>query len=251
MPLPPPIISRPTAATGLAWIKQGWRLFRLAPVPWSGMTALVFLVLMGVGSLPWVGGIAVYLLSPFMVAGYFSASRAGAEGEPVTFVHLGAGFREGRQALLVMGTAYALATFLIFHMVGFLTGGDLAALLQQPHTPGTLTPAEAERLLDTALPALGLGTLLLTPLLMATWFSPGLVLFHGFPAGKAMWWSLWACAVNWRPLLSYSLILGLLGLVALMIPLGLGLLVFLPWALTSTYAAYRDIFTPGDEPNPS
>lgn len=247
MSLPPLTISRPTAATALDWVKQGWRLFRLAPVPWSGMTALVFLVLMGVGRLPWAGGIAVYLLSPFIVAGYLSASRAGAEGEPVTFLHLGAGFREARQALLVMGAAYALATYLIFHLVGFLTGADLAALMQQLQKPDTLDPAEAERLLDAVLPALGLGTLLLAPLLMATWFSPGLVLFHGFPAGKAMWWSLWACAVNWRPLLYYSAILGLFGLVAMLIPLGLGLLVFLPWTLTSTYAAYRDIFTPGTD----
>lgn len=243
MSIPSLTISRPTATSGLAWVKEGWRLFRLAPVPWSGMTALVFLVLMGVGALPMVGGVVVYLLSPFIVAGYLSASRAGVEGEPVTFLHLGAGFREARQDLLVIGGAYALATFLVFHLVGFLTGADLTAQLAQLQQSETLTLEEAQRLRDAILPALALGALLLTPLLMATWFSPGLVLFHGFPAGKAMWWSLWACAVNWRPILYYSLILGLLGLVALMIPLGLGLLVFLPWTLTSTYAAYRDIFT--------
>jgi uncharacterized membrane protein len=63
-----------------------------------------------------------------------------------------------------------------------------------------------------------------------------------------MWWSLWACWVNWRPILVYSLILGIAGMVALMIPFGLGLLVFLPWTLTSTYAAYQDIFSPVVQP---
>ncbi len=53
--------------------------------------------------------------------------------------------------------------------------------------------------------------------------------------------------VNWRPILYYSLILGLAGVVAVMIPFGLGLLVFVPWTLTSTYAAYRDIFVPVEE----
>lgn len=50
--------------------------------------------------------------------------------------------------------------------------------------------------------------------------------------------------MNWRAILVYSLLLGLAGMIALIIPFGLGLLVFVPWTLTSTYAAYQDIFTP-------
>ena len=99
-----------------------------------------------------------------------------------------------------------------------------------------------------ALPGMLLAMVMLTPLLMATWFSPGLALFEDFPAGQALWWSLWACWVNWRPILYYSLILGLLGAVALAIPYGLGLLVFLPLALISTHVAYRMIFTPVQTP---
>lgn len=246
--MPTLTISRPAAAAGLSWIKEGWRLFKMAPIPWTGMTALVFLVLMGIGMLPWLGTLAVHILSPFIVAGYLAASRAGSEGEAVTFIYLGAGWRDGRNALLVIGGVYLLATLLIFHIVGFLTGGDLEALLRQTQNPTAMTPEQARLLLDTALPALGLGTLLFTPLLMATWFSPGLAMFEGFAPGKALWWSLWACAVNWRPILLYSLILGLGGLLAVLIPFGLGLLVFLPWTLTSTYAAYRDIFASVPEP---
>jgi len=246
--MPTLTISRPHAVAGLAWIKEGWRLFKLAPIPWTGMTALVFLVLMALGMLPVAGGVLVHALSPFIVAGYLAASQGGDRGEPVTFVYLGAGWREGRGALLIIGVAYMLATLLTFKLVGFLTGGDLEALLRQMQNPGALTPEEAERMLSTAMPALGLGTLLFAPLLMATWFSPGLVLFERFPPGRAMWWSLWACAVNWRPILYYSLILGLAGVVAVLIPFGLGLLVFVPWTLTSTYAAYRDIFVPVEAP---
>jgi hypothetical protein len=245
--LPALTISRPPAIAGLAWVKEGWRLFKLAPIPWTGMTALVFLVLMVLGMLPLAGGFLVHVLSPFVVAGFLAASRGGSQGEPVTFVFLGAGWREGRNALLVIGVAYMLATLLIFNLVGFLTGGDLETLLRQAQMPGALTPEEAERMVATALPALSLGTLLFAPLLMATWFSPGLVLFERFPPGRALWWSLWACAVNWRPILYYSLILGLAGVVAVLIPFGLGLLVFVPWTLTSTYAAYRDIFVPVEE----
>lgn len=244
-------VARPPAAQGLAWVRQGWDLFKLAPIPWSGMTALVFLVLLGVGALPYVGGFLIHALSPFIVAGYMAASRAGAQGEPVTFVFLGAGYQQGRESLLVIGLTYMLASVLVMRGVAFLTGGDLSLLTAQIENPHTLTPEEARALLDGILPAMGLGALLMTPLLMATWFSPGLAHFEGFRPGKAMWWSLWACAVNWRPLLVYSSILGLLGIVALIIPFGLGLLVFIPWTLTSTYVAYRDIFAPAaDVPAP-
>jgi len=122
-------------------------------------------------------------------------------------------------------------------------------LLLQAQNPAALTPEQAEQILATAMPAMGMGSLLFAPLLMATWFAPGLVLFEGFPAGRSMWWSLWACWVNWRPILIYSLILGMAGIVALLIPFGLGLLVFLPWTLTSTYAAYQDIFSPTTQPD--
>lgn len=237
-------ISRPPAAQGIAWVKQGWSLFKQAPVPWAGMTALVFLVLMGVGALPYAGAFLVHALSPFIVAGYLAASRAGERGEPVNFVYLGAGFQEGRNSLFVIGIAYMLATLLVFRLVAFITGGDLSALMAQVERPHALTQEEARALLQGILPALGLGSVLMAPLLMATWFSPGLVHFQGFAPGKAMWWSLWACAVNWRPLVVYTSILALLGMVALIIPFGLGLLVFIPWTLTSTYAAYRDVFQP-------
>lgn len=245
--MPALTVSRPPAAQGLAWIRQGWMLFKQAPVPWAGMTALVFLVLMGVGALPYVGGFLVHALSPFIVAGFLAASRAADRGELVNFLFLGAGFREGRDSLFIIGMAYMLASLLAFRLVAFFTGGDLAALMAQVERPHALTPEEAEALLQGIFPALGLGALLMTPLLMATWFSPALAHFDAYRPVKAMWWSLWACAVNWRPLLVYSSILGLVGIAALLIPFGLGLLVFIPWTLTSTYAAYQDIFVPAAE----
>ena len=246
-------ISRTPAAAGMAWIKQGWHLFKQAPIPWTGMTALVFLVLMAVGMVPLAGLVAVHMLSPFIVAGYMAASRGGSRGETVSFIYLAAGWRENpnRNTLLLVGALYMLGTLLIFQLVKYFTDGDMQALLQQTQNPAAMTPEQAEQILATALPAMALGTLLFAPLLMATWFAPALVLFETFPAGKSLWWSLWACWMNWRSILLYSLILGMIGMVALILPFGLGLLIFVPWTLTSTYAAYEDIFLrvePADPP---
>lgn len=237
-------ISRPTAGSGLAWLKSGWAWFKFAPMPWMGMTALVFLLLMGVGAIPYLGGFLIEILSPFLVAGYMSASRAAERGEPVTFLHLGAGFTDvkGRISLAVMGGIYLAGILLVDQVMRQMGGEGFQQMQQLATAPGSVNPDEAEAILGQAVPAILTGLVLLTPLVMATWFAPALVLIHGFSAGNAMWWSLWACAVNWRPLLVYSMLLGLLGVAAMLIPFGLGLLVFLPWLLGSTYAAYRAIF---------
>lgn len=243
-------ISCHNASAGLLWIKEGWRLFKQSPVPWMGMTALVFMVVIGINMIPLIGQFAIELLSPFLVAGYFSASRAAMAGEPVTFIHLGAGVQRGRDVLLRIGIAYMAGSLLVFALVDLMTGSDLRELLRQAQNPAALSPEEMNQLVGAALPAMLLGTTLLTPLLMATWFAPGLAMFDDFPARRALWWSLWACWVNWRPIFFYSLVLGGLGVLALIIPFGLGLLVFLPLTLISTYVGYRMIFAAVDAAEP-
>lgn len=242
-------VARPAAGEGMDWIKAGWTWFKQAPVPWMGMTALSFLALMAVASLPWVGGFLVQVLSPFLVAGYMSAARAAETGEPVTFLHLGAGFAaDKRVALALMGGIYLAGILLVDTVVRGLGGEGFSQMAQLASHPAEVDPAQAEAILSATLPAMLLGLALLTPLVMATWFGPALVLFDGFSTANGLWWSLWACAVNWRPLLLYSLLLGVFGVVALLIPFGLGLLVFLPWVLASTYAAYRALFLPAQVP---
>jgi uncharacterized membrane protein len=236
-------VARPAANQGIAWMRTGWSWFRLTPIPWMGMTALAFLALAGIGMLPKVGGFVVELLSPFLVAGFMSASKAAESGQPVTFLHLAAGFRsEARIQLAIMGAFY-LAGILLVDMIMHQMGGEsFEQMAQLAHNPQNVSPEQAQSIMSQAMPAMLTGLLLMTPLIMATWFAPALSLFDGFAAGKAMWWSLWACLVNWRPIVIYSLWLGLLGVAAMLIPFGLGLLVFLPWIMASTYAAYRAMF---------
>lgn len=236
-------VSRPPMAAGLVWLKQGWQLVKAWIVPWMGMTAAAFLALYGIGLLPKLGGLIVEVLSPFMVAGFMSASRAAERGEPVTFLHLGAGFDKSRvQALLVIGALYAGCGLLIGLAMQKLGGHSLQDLMRLAQDPAALSPEATKLALDRSLPAVLLGLVLYTPLLMATWFAPALILYRDFSPLNALWWSLWTCFVNWRPILYYSLIMGLIGAVAMLIPFGLGLLVFLPWAMTSTYIAYTQQF---------
>lgn len=237
-------LTRPPAMAAVDWIREGFRLFTPAVIPWMGMSAAFFLAAYGVSLIPMVGMLLLKLASPFLVAAYMAAARAVERGEPAGLIHVAAGWQRGRDALLAIGVVYMVAHVLIGQAMILIGGEASERLIELAARPQEMDPAEAQSVLNQALPTLLTGALLFTPLLMATWFAPALVLFNAFPAGKALYWSLWACLVNWRPLLLYGLILSLLALLALVIPLGLGLLLFMPLAMTSTYAAYRTQFVP-------
>ena len=85
------------------------------------------------------------------------------------------------------------------------------------------------------------GLLLALPLVMAYWFAPALVALDGFSAVTAMKLSFQGCWKNLLPFLVYGG-LGLLLVLAGMLPLLLGLLVVLPMLIASLYVSYRDVY---------
>jgi hypothetical protein len=236
-----PGLARPPAGAALLWLKEGWRLFRLAPLAWTGMAAFIFLLMLLAGN--YLHRSVVEVLSPFVVAGFMVAADAARRGELVHFLLLGEGFRRALAGLAGVGVLYLAGTLVIEFAVRQMSGGgldDIVRLAQQD--PAGIDPVAARQLLDQALPALFTAIVLLIPLLLATWFAPALVLFHGFGAVNSLWWSLWACGSNWRPLGAFGVLIVPLGALAGLIPFGLGLLVFMPVLMLATYAAYRDIF---------
>jgi uncharacterized membrane protein len=234
-------VARPGAAEGAVWLRESWRLFKLAPIAWMGMTALVFLVMLLLGNYLHAG--LVEILSPFMVAGFMAGSQAAQRGEPVTFLALGEGFKRSAAALLGIGVIYFAGTLALDYLARQISGTGIEQLaLMARQDPASIDPEQARVALEQSLPGLLTVMLLMTPLLMATWFAPALALFNGFNALNSLWWSLWATAVNWRPMAMYVAVFMPLGLIAVLIPFGLGLLVFLPMFLIATFLAYRAMF---------
>ena len=83
--------------------------------------------------------------------------------------------------------------------------------------------------------------LLITPVLAMYWFAVPLVLFREIEPWEAMKASLAAVLANMLPLLVYGVVTALLGMLAL-IPLGLGLLLFVPVVLISWLLSFQEIF---------
>ncbi|NWG88183.1 MAG: hypothetical protein HXY26_11880 [Hydrogenophilaceae bacterium] len=242
-------ITRPPGTAGVAWLAQGWRLFTGGVIAWMGMAAMSLLAVMLIGSVPMVGSAIVELLSPFLVAGFMVASRAARAGQPFSFYMFSNGFLDAPQQLAIVGAVYLGASLIAQWVMQAMGGEGFKLLFELAQTrPDQVDPAQAELILHEALPAMAVGLLILTPALLATWFAPALVLFDGFPPVRAMYWSLWASVINWRPMLIYGLWLTLAGVVAMLIPFGLGLLVFVPVAMASSYIAYAELFVKTQPP---
>jgi uncharacterized membrane protein len=104
-----------------------------------------------------------------------------------------------------------------------------------------LDPSILARSTGLLVAVVALTAVLLLPLSMAWYFAPALIAIDEQGPMAAIGSSLMGCLRNALPLLTYGLIFIVLAILAT-IPIGLGWLVLLPVAITSTYAAYRDIF---------
>jgi hypothetical protein len=223
------------AANGWQWIRGGFELFRQNPVIWIALFFIYLLICMGLSIVPIIGPIVVNLLAPVFMAGFMLGCQALERGEELEINHLFAGFKQNPAQLITVGGLYLAGMIVIAGLIFVMTGGAVLEMGEPEHA--MKAAAGAGMLL-----ALLLALALLLPLIMAYWFAPTLVVFHGISAVEAMKTSFSACLRNILPFIVYSLVCMLLLLLAA-IPLGLGLVVMIPTMTASLYVSYKDIFS--------
>lgn len=227
------------ASQGLQWVVEGFRLYRRNPLLLSAAFGVLFGVVMALGLIPLVGSSLSELASPLMVAGFMAAYRALDSGQELELPHFLAGVQGPAIPLMTIGAVQLLGTLVIGQvMVGM--GFDAQALMAAVQSQKD--PVEVQAILDQSMPALLTGLVLFTPLIMATWFAPALILFGGARPATALGVSLRAVARNWLAMLVNGLALGLLLFVSALVPLLLGLLLAMPVLFGSLYASYQAIF---------
>jgi hypothetical protein len=240
---------------GARWLAEGWRLFRVAPFGWLGVV-FAYWMLMSVASIvPYLGAVAAPLLVPAFSVGFMAAARGAAVGRPIALPVLFAGFRERVGAQLALGALYTLGLAAVIAASALADDGALARWLLL----GT-GPDEAVLQSGRFSQALLVAMAVYTPLMLSFWFAPVLVAWHGFAPFKALFYSFFACLLNWRAFIAYGLaaafaagLLPWLALSALSLVLGERspsplllvlplIMLLLPTFLASFYASYRDVF---------
>ncbi len=234
------------AKQGLHWVNEGFRLYRQNPLLLSAAFGGLFGAVALANLIPVVGSVLSELISPLMVAGFMAAYRTLDRKENLQWPHFLAGLKGPWLSLVTIG-AMQLVGMLLITQIMLRMGFDAQAVMTAAQKGNTVVLQNA---MSQAMPALIAGMLLLTPLIMATWFAPALILFGSARPGQALIISLRAVAKNWLAITVNGVALGMVLFVSALIPFLLGLLVAMPVMFGSVYAAYQGIFAVWAEETP-
>ncbi len=261
-PMPPARVLR--ALRGAQWLVNAYVLFRRNPGAWV-LFLLALLAAMVLSSLLKVVGPLVFgLVFPVFSVGIALAAQAADRGEPVAPAHFFGGFRSSTGDLVAIGGIYLIGQLLIVGVMMAIGGAGMPhqGMPPAPGAPGV--PGTVPQVTGAMALAGLVGLALLVPLLLATWFAPMLVYFHGQKAFPSLLASLGASLRNWRAflvcfaslllvMLLVQLVVSVLALVPAIGPvlamvfLGAVMSVLAPTGFIAFYTSYLDVFEPPPE----
>lgn len=230
-----------SAGRGLAWISEGFGLFKQAPLLWIGALLLWFVAAMLLSVIPFIGSLAVNLTFAMVLGGILLGGRQQTQGNPLSLDALLGGFKAPlREPLLMLGLAYLVIGIAIVFV------GALLVLLVFGTAAFSGNMQDFNFGVGTIIAVL-LILLMATAFSLATWFAPGLIVFHGVKVVDALKLSFAAGMANLGALAVFGIIAILLGLAAI-IPFGLGLIVLMPILMAASYPCFSDVFGDGSQP---
>ena len=244
------------ARRGWRWLAEGFLLFRHKHLMLTLLVLSYWLMMAIINSFPLVGQIAATLLIPVFSVSLMNSCRAIEQGRQIVPQLLFSGFNNNLRTLLVLGGVYLVVSSLIFSATVLIDDGLLFKLVIFGQRPDEDLVATSNIMV-----AGQLALLMFLPLMMAYWFAPVLVAWHGLSASKALFFSFIACLRNWRAFLVYAISVVLIGALlpgflvgtATSLFAGAGgffsviftvviVLVLLPTLYASFYISYRDVF---------
>ena len=225
-----------SSAESIEWIKGGWEVFKKEP----GILIVMFLIFFGISIvaafIPFIGSLAITLLSPAIGGGFMYAARELDQGRNIEIGDMFKVFKqEGMlNQFLIMGAILLGVTILTYAVViVFAMGGAMAASTSH----GDPGPLFFIMLFFVMLLALSLQLVIM----MLLFYGIPLVMLENMKPVEAMKSSFMACLKNIWPLTLFSLIL-LIPFIIAVIPLGLGLIVLMPIVTMMQYTSFRSVY---------
>ena len=270
-PMPVPRVLR--ALRGAQWLVNAYALFRRNPGAWVLFLLALLAAMVLTSQRKVIGPLIFGLVFPVFSVGIALAAQAADRGEPVVPAHFFGGFRSSIGDLVAIGGIYLIGQLMIVGLMMAIGGAQVAQEMAAGMGPGggpTSAPAPgAPGTVSGAMALAGLvGLSLLVPLLLATWFAPLLVFFHGQKALPSLLASLGAALRNWRAfmmcfasLLLVMILVRLVVSVLVLVPgigpilamifLGMVVSVIAPVGFIAFYTSYVDVFEPHDDVAPA
>ena len=265
------IFTRHEGRRGFEWLALSYRMFRSASVRWLSMVMLYWIVLIICRALPFIGGLAPFIVKPLFSVGFLAGAWRQERGEAPKAADLFQGFRSNLWALLPLGIFLVVGSGLAVAATALIDHGRLLGLLFDPPPADLDSEAAAKRVSEILSdPQVRLGmafaALCTVPTILAMWWAPALVVFQDAGVVTALRVSFKAAVANWRPILRYclsvffflsvfpSLVILVVSVIvpdalfpyvatAIFVPYGLCLIAILQ---ISDYISYRDVFHAGE-----
>lgn len=227
------------------WFQQAWDLFKKDAGVWI-LLGVIYTVLAGlISSIPGFGTLAAFLLEPLLGAGFLLAVDQAHHDKPVLLSDLWRGFKHERAGTLVANAFLVLLAYggvilaaVLFGFVAF--AADYERCLALFKDPSLFQLSEHWGLFLRAAVTLLFAAMLAACVGMASFFAPQSILFKGEEAWPALKHSFLLFNRHLGALFIYAIATLLWGMLSVL-PLGLGLLIFIPVALISKYYAFREM----------
>ena len=259
------LFTRYDARQGSVWLHRAFTMFMRARLSWTLLLLAYFVLMILVRLVPFLGSALLSIAKPVFAVGLLAAAWTQERGGMPTFGQLFQGFRANLVALLPIGVFFLAGATIAMYGSALVDGGKLVAFVTSDVRMSDEEIAAA--FIDSGLQrGMLFSALLMTPVLMATWWAPALVVFQDAKPGTALAASLKASLANWKPLIVYALTVFLFGgvlpglflgaaivilpptLAAVLVPaLLLPYLLFFTATLhISDFVSYRDVFHAGE-----
>jgi hypothetical protein len=229
---------------GVDWWSEAWSLFMKNPGMWVVFGVIFLVMMVMLGFIPVLGGLASAVLTQVIVGGWMLSARKLESGGNLDPADLFSGFKDRLNPLLAVGGLALAATIVIVGAGAIFGAGGVAGLIA---AGGRGSAGGMMAGLAGLLIAVVVMTVLGFVAAIALWFAPALVVFDDVAPLEALKQSWSASMRNMVPFLVYG-VLWIIAAVVASIPLMLGWFVLMPLTLLSMYRAYVDIFETAERP---
>ncbi len=189
------------AKTGIAWIRQGFALFRKQPAELSMLFLLYMLLMIVVSIIPIAGQLLPMILVPVFSMAFMQACVHIEAGKKIQPNLLLSGFRSpALGSLLQLGVLYLLAAIISVGGSSLIDGGVFWQLITNQFDPDT------QKLQPSAL-LLGMlfSSLIFLPFCMAFWHAAPLIAWQRMSLFKAIFYSFFAVRRYGMAFMTYAL----------------------------------------------
>lgn len=204
--------------TGISWVKESVALFKTAPRKWLSVALVyvgLFMMLPSIPGLQFFAFISI-LIWPVFLAIAIALYRNAEMKKQQTVNEIIVQIQPKIAQLMGLGGVCLLYAVL----VSFVLNSDLQGLQTLMGDKNKMTESQMMAFLQTMFPLLLKLTLLLIPLMMATWFAPMLIAFNNYNLLKAIKSSI-AGSLQYMVALGAAWIVLTAGILVLMLAVGI------------------------------